>query len=104
MALGFEDPSCCLSREESAIKVDSHDLAPLLGGAVLGRIVVSDAAVGYNDIEPAKVFCDLLDSRLDDLGISYIRLICCGLDGVGTGNVSSSGCCVFRRAVDYRDL
>lgn len=58
--LWFEDPGSRLSGEERPVKVDLHDLAPLLGRVLFGRVVRGNASVCDDDIELAKVLRYLL--------------------------------------------
>lgn len=65
MALHLEYPAGSLGRVESTIKIDLHDLAPLIGGVVLGGDARDNPRVDDHDIKFPEILHDLLYNRLD---------------------------------------
>lgn len=76
MALYLEYPAGSLGRVESTIKIDPHDLAPLIGGVVLGGDIRDNPRVDDHDIKFPEILHDLLHNRLDlrlDGHIGFVR-------------------------------
>ena len=89
MALLLEDARSSLSRVESTVQVDLHDLPPFLISVILCCDRGYDSRVADDDVQFSEVLRDLLDGRLDGSLAGHVGLVggcfdvICGCDLCG---------------------
>lgn len=95
MSVRLENSRGCLRRVESTIKVNFHDLAPLLGSVVFRWMMRCDTSISHHDVKFAEFFRNLLQSCLNGGRDFDFRLICLAPYIVRLSDFRSRGGSIF---------
>ena len=100
----FENSSSSLSSIKSAIKVDIHDIPPLLRGIIFCCGARCDPGVDDNNVQFPKVFGNLLYRIFNFPLITNIGFVCCSLHIILGCDFCGGGCGGIGSVVDEGDL
>ena len=104
VSLLFKNLGSSLSSIKSAIKVDVHNIPPLLRGIIFCCCARCDPGVDDNNVQFPKIFGNLLYSIFNFPLIANIGFVCCSLHII-LGRDFCGGCCGgIGSVVDEGDL